>query len=141
MRRVIIVQSFDGHPLGAVVGLSDSAAESAMIQRRAALIPEEGSTVRLILTEPFEGNPADSSIELDLGVASVLILRGIAIAAPAVEPSEPVDPTVSDGLYGHLKRRELTAIAKERGIKFLAIGATNAKIVALLESADAKVDD
>lgn len=39
--KVVVVQSFDGHPIGSVVELSDSAAESAVIQRRGVILTDD----------------------------------------------------------------------------------------------------
>jgi hypothetical protein len=44
MPFVRVVQSFDGHPLGAVVELSQKGAESAVIQRRGVLVIEAPAT-------------------------------------------------------------------------------------------------
>lgn len=41
MKRVSIVQSFDGHPIGSVVELSPEAAESAVIQRRGVILTDD----------------------------------------------------------------------------------------------------
>ena len=41
MRKVVVAQSFDGHPVGAVVELSESAAESAAIQRRGVILTDD----------------------------------------------------------------------------------------------------
>lgn len=52
MKRVTIVQSFDGHAIGSVVELSDSAAESAMIQKRGVLLDDDGEVATAQKKQP-----------------------------------------------------------------------------------------
>lgn len=71
MKRVTIVQSFDGHPIGAKVELSESAADSAVIQRRGVVMPEDNPT--------FEKPTTDYRAQTKAVLIEMLEMRNIEV--------------------------------------------------------------
>ena len=91
-------------------------------------------TLRLELVEEHEGKPPGSHIDVDLGVASVLLLRKV--GKPVTQLEEPARATS----YGSLLKAELVALTEEREIT-ASPKATKADLVALLEVSDAEGND